>query len=70
VGAEGAARAMDEDTSDRVVYREEEVLGLAIGVVTIPERMEMSVACLMYFGTLVSMKSANLGVLIIVCLNS
>jgi hypothetical protein len=39
VGAEGAARAIEEDTNDRVLCRVEPILDLAIGVETIPERI-------------------------------
>jgi len=39
VGAWGAARAMEDDTNDRVLCREEPVLSLAIGVPAVPERI-------------------------------
>lgn len=67
VGAGEAARAIEEDTNDRVLCRAGPVLDLAIDIKAIPGCIYMSAACLMHVDALVSIKSVNLGVLIVVC---
>lgn len=62
-----AARAIEEDTNDRVLCRAGPVLDLAIDIETIPECIYMSAVCLMHVDALVSIKRVNLGVLIVVC---